>query len=183
MQPNAITKLSNAFLVILVAIVILFSFPINFIAWGVYNRKEVNPILSVILVILSLILMSLQINFYSYVEASILKNWFFVGPMISFPFFMMRATPSRILAIKWKWYLTIVITIIMSAFYLLVPPMAIHYFDYKSPRPLLSLTHLISLEATACLWISLVIFLFIKYPNDPLARLQERFDLNGLIFR
>lgn len=175
-----LTRLLDILLCNLVCLAFMVSFPLNFIIWGIYNRKTVNPWMSMTLVVLSLVQVLLQTNFYSAGRGFPFKTWLIPSTFISILFLSTRFVLSWDLKKKWKKILAFTTYVVLIPMTLLVGiPMILYSVGVFSSTLLISI---ISIVVTALLWVGLLVFLFIKYPKDPLGLIMESSMRGELVF-
>jgi len=177
MRPNLLKSLLFALLLFQVGVIIAFSFPLNYIAWGIYNRQKVRIWQSSLLVLISLLIVLLYSSLLLQSSAAItIKYILGMSTFITVPFIATRIIPAEVLTERRRYYLAVGFVFI-QVLMLLSPALVIHGYLYLYKRS--SLDHLsillITLETATFVWISLVSFFFIKYPNDELVTLLKRF--------
>ena len=171
MWLRVLRLLPKAFLIAVGIAASFIFYPILYIVWGIYNRKNISLWLS-----MSLALMSVMISYLYYKILSTYTpiNWLdpltnpfiLFGAFLTLPFLITRSPIKRSLSSKQRYYLAIVL-FILQLILLLSPVVLIHHLLQKHYSPI----HLLlTTETTILMWISLVTYLFIKYPEDILVR-------------
>lgn len=175
MLLSILSSLLVAFLLFLGVAASVFSFPFNYIIWGAYNRKNINIWLIVLLILLSLTIALLYLTLFwkDLTLRSLLKILLGVSALITIPFLITRIVTYETAAVKKRYYLAVGFTAIQAVM-LLSPVLGIHYYLYTQSLLGNFFVKLISLEATILMWISLVTFLFIKYPEDVVGSLVRK---------
>lgn len=144
-------------------------YPIIYMVWGIYNRKQIRLWLSLALTAGSVIISYL---YYKMLSIQTLINWldpltspfFLFGAYLTF-LFMITRSPSKRFSSKQRYYYSFILFILQIVL-LLTPVLLIHHVLQKRNFE----THLpIFTETAIVIWVSLVIYLFIKYPEDILV--------------
>lgn len=179
-------------MVITLIIISLFLFPIFYIVWGIYNRRNINIWLSILL----FVMMSMQGFQFSYILYSVRSSTNVLNPIVdllnaftawgafmTFCFCFTRAITFRmtfkIATMKEQClrYMAIVWIVLLYAALLLVIALLHNFhnsFLYRHHPG-----QIISLEISVFLWMLLVVFLCLKYPHDTFIAFLYKTGLFG----
>ncbi len=166
---------------------VILTFPVFFIIWGVYNRKNINIWLSLLLALMSIIVSS---QFYilnldildSKYNKEIIGIGLYIHPFFSFgasllalPFILIRLISfSQTLTTRRKSiYIFGFWVLFLQTLPFLLSIMRSEYVPYEY-----SFGRQIFLAASALIWFLLVIFLFIKHTEDNLISDLQRYALS-----
>lgn len=169
-----------ALLIWLAATVSTVLYPAFFLLWSVYNRKNISLYFSAPLVLLSTaIYCQLYIFFRSLVPlADIMHNpAVYYGICLIAPFLLTRLSSLRSpLATKQKYIVSVLLFVLLLSSSLVLV-ITVHYLSFKRGVP----NYLFITEAIILLWVSIVIFLFIRNPED--ALIKEIHQYGKLLFQ
>jgi len=153
--------------------------PIFYIAWLIYNRRNIALWLGLLVVLLSGVL---PFQYYSFLSEILprdiwnpAKNPFILyGLFLSLPFLIVRMAAGMKFSTNKRRYYMATFLFILQLIWLLIPIIPIHY-AMASSYPVMQF---IRMEVGALLWVSLMSFMFIRYPEDILVRQLYQYILN-----
>lgn len=165
---NLISLLTVFLIAVGIAVSFIF-YPILYIVWGIYNRNKISLWLSLVLTVVSVVVSYLYYRMFSlYTQINWLdplNNPFFLFGAFLTVLFLITRSPSKRLSSKQRYYLSFILFILQIVL-LLTPVLLLHHVlqkrNFEIHIPFLT-------EAAIVIWVSLVIYLFIKYPEDILV--------------
>jgi len=167
----------------------VFYFPVFFVMWGVYNRNYINPIVSMSQLVLSIVV---PVQLYTHLFAKISHdlNWLspYENPILLFGSFLAvlflysRSILYRARLRNVSNYVIGGIFASLHAILLLLPVIFIHHLMYSISASAV-LNSMWTIELPIAIWIFLVYFLFVNYPEDALIMKLMKFksDMERLV--